>query len=517
MKRFVCYVERAWFAAIMSFAFLVLGAGCAVEPNVGVYSETPRDPMVDWLPAEVYADPGVLRSAGFDKLPPRKCFDVQFPPANEPDGCSRRLVTMDNTGTPFDTSSTEPALSRNGTLVAFTKLPPSDEASQKRQVHAAILRKYIASHMSISINNEGELGDGDSFEPSVDGSGQYVAFTSYAQNLTADPPHGYAAIFVRDLGEETTTLVSRAVSDSAMPNGNSFRPLISSGGRYVIFLSSASNLVDGDTNDRIDLFMRDRMLGTTERLSVDENGDELSLDAFPAAGISDTGRYVVFSHPSALTEDAVFPASMPAEQRVEAYRLDRVQGELSLLSRRAGGAPALGAYAAALSADGNRALLYVGSVESLLGLSKSEGTPGTVMANMDEAQVEFGRVYIGSGVPRGMSANGQQVVFTSTGTDHGPSVQLLETERSTSNAYVRHRDLFETRLLTANRFGVPGVIHNYIFPGVREQDWVSVVVNGDGNRFAFSSIQYGLVDYPELVCRGDRLRMIYVVTCGHDM
>ena len=83
--------------------------------------------------------------------------------------------------------------------------------------------------------------------------------------------NGAVDVFVRDRRLGTTRRVSVS-STGAQGNGRSFDPAISSAGRYVAFGSDASNLVPGDTNGAVDVFVRDRELGTTRRVSVSSTG-----------------------------------------------------------------------------------------------------------------------------------------------------------------------------------------------------------------------------------------------------
>src|SRR4051794_331352 len=76
-------------------------------------------------------------------------------------------------------------------------------------------------------------------------------------------------------------------------NDNSFYPVMSADARYVAFLSKATNLVPGDTNHRADVFVRDRKLGTTERVSVSADGTKGDDDS-AGATITPDGRHVAF-------------------------------------------------------------------------------------------------------------------------------------------------------------------------------------------------------------------------------
>ncbi len=138
----------------------------------------------------------------------------------------------------------------------------------------------------------GNMGNNDSYEPSISSDGRYVAFWSEANNLVAGDNNGYTDIFVRDTQTGVTTRVS---TDSSGNEGNrgSLNPSISSGGRYVAFRSVASNLVTDDTNGENDIFVKDTQTGVTTRVSTDSSGNEAEYDSYDPS-ISSNGRYVAF-------------------------------------------------------------------------------------------------------------------------------------------------------------------------------------------------------------------------------
>src|SRR5438093_3374390 len=84
-------------------------------------------------------------------------------------------------------------------------------------------------------------------------------------------------------------------SDEVQATGRSLYPEISDDGRYVVFASDASNLVRRDRNSVWDVFLRDRQLGTTERISVSSSGAEANGDSAGSPAISADGRFVVFA------------------------------------------------------------------------------------------------------------------------------------------------------------------------------------------------------------------------------
>ena len=131
----------------------------------------------------------------------------------------------------------------------------------------------------VSVSSAGVQGNNDSYDPSISADGRYVAFESDASNLVSGDSNGYLDVFVRDRKLHKTFRVS---VDSAGVQGNndSYDPSISADGRYVAFASLASNLVAGDSNGFADVFVRDRKLHKTALVSVDSAGVQGNSDSY---------------------------------------------------------------------------------------------------------------------------------------------------------------------------------------------------------------------------------------------
>jgi hypothetical protein len=144
----------------------------------------------------------------------------------------------------------------------------------------------------VSVSSVGNQGNGLSFSPAISADGRFVVFGSNASNLVDGDTNNSADIFVHD---RQTGITERLSVDSFGNQGNagSSHPSISADGRFVAFQSGASNLVDGDTNNRADVFVHDRQTGTTKRVSVDSLGNQgNSHSTLPA--ISADGSFVAF-------------------------------------------------------------------------------------------------------------------------------------------------------------------------------------------------------------------------------
>ena len=148
------------------------------------------------------------------------------------------------------------------------------------------------STVQISLNTAGSEGNLPSRDAVMSADGRFVAFDSDAWNLVAMDTNGVSDVFVRDTLLNVTTRVS-VDSGGAQGNGASYYPAISADGRYVAFSSAASNLVPGDTNGQIDVFVHDMLTGTTTRVSVSSTGAEAN-GVNGNCSMSSDGRYIAW-------------------------------------------------------------------------------------------------------------------------------------------------------------------------------------------------------------------------------
>jgi Tol biopolymer transport system component len=144
----------------------------------------------------------------------------------------------------------------------------------------------------VSVSSAESEGDGHSHSGTISADGRFVCFVSAASNLVPDDTNFSEDIFVRDLAAGTTERVSVG-SVAEQSNSPSTLASISADGRWVAFISSADNLVAGDTNEELDIFLHDRQTGLTERVST---GDaEQEADAASAGpSVSEDGNLVAF-------------------------------------------------------------------------------------------------------------------------------------------------------------------------------------------------------------------------------
>ena len=188
-----------------------------------------------------------------------------------------------------------PSVSSDGRYVSFDSAATNLVAGDTNVAQDVFLRdRQSGTTERVSVGAGGAEANSNSFSSSVSSDGRYVAFSSYASNLVAGDTNGTMDVFVRDRQAGTTERVSVA-SGGAQADQVCQYPAISADGRYVAFMSGASTLVAGDTNGLIDIFVHDRQSGTTERVSVDSSGAQSNGDSYGAPAISADGRYVAFA------------------------------------------------------------------------------------------------------------------------------------------------------------------------------------------------------------------------------
>lgn len=191
-----------------------------------------------------------------------------------------------------------PAISADGRYVAFLSNVPDFISTPVPQVNTNY-NVYVrdltdATTTLVSQTTAGlPLGTDVTGRPSISADGRFIAYTTAASDVVANDTNGVSDVFVYDQTTKTTTRVS-VDSSAAEADGASSAPVLSSDGHYVAFQSAATNLVAGDTNGQSDVFLRDTVLSTTSRVSVTD-GDTQANGASTAPSISDDGTQVLFT------------------------------------------------------------------------------------------------------------------------------------------------------------------------------------------------------------------------------
>ena len=147
----------------------------------------------------------------------------------------------------------------------------------------------------VSVSSSGQQGNDNSTWPSISADGRYVVFQSSASNLVAGDTNGVEDVFIYDIETGQTERVSIASDGSQGDGASGYYTAISADGNYIAFESVSSNLVSGDTNQKRDVFVHNRQTGETIRVSVASDGTQSNGDSGRyGLSISVDGRYVTF-------------------------------------------------------------------------------------------------------------------------------------------------------------------------------------------------------------------------------
>lgn len=218
--------------------------------------------------------------------------------------------------------SLQPALSADGRMVAFTSrardLLSDDPAAGERGPWPDV---YVWDRDSDSIERVSSTGTGaeprgGSSQAALSADGRLVVYTSSADDIVPGDDNRRSDVLLYDRRSDLTRLIS-ATAAGASGNGHSLHPAISSDGRVIAFVSSASDLVDGDDNETTDIFVHDLVTGVTRRidLSVRDRPFTGGPGRQPSLSLSRDGTVLAFlaraapGMPASLVDERATPIS----------------------------------------------------------------------------------------------------------------------------------------------------------------------------------------------------------------
>jgi len=257
------------------------------------------------------------------------------PPPPPPPSGTTTLISIAPAGSPGNSGSYGPSMSADVRYVAFGSDASDLVAGDSNNRTDVFVRDRPSGGTErVSVANDGTQGDNHSYigalGHSISADGRYVVFASYANNLVSGPQHYYSHVYVHDRIAHATERVSVA-TDGTAGDSYSYSPAISADGRYVVFWSYASNLVAADTNAVTDVFVRDLLAGTTERVSLANGGAQGDKDSRGGV-LSGDGRYVAF------ISDATNLVSGDTNAASDVFVYDRVTQIVERVSISSGGA-----------------------------------------------------------------------------------------------------------------------------------------------------------------------------------
>ncbi|BBH70112.1 hypothetical protein ACTI_67970 [Actinoplanes sp. OR16] len=256
-------------------------------------------------------------------------------------------VSVSTAGSQANEQSVIPAVSDDGNRVAFLSFASDLVPGDTNGFADVFVRdRQAGTTVRVSVSSSGAQGNENANLPHISGDGEHVSFHSAADNMVPGDTNGFDDVFVRDLPAAVTERVSVATGGGEASSSSNSRSSMSDDGRFVGFESYASDLVASDTNGTGDAFVRDRLTGTTERVSVATGGTQ-AADGAGAPTLSDDGRLVAFPSGS--------PDLVAADTNGvnDIFVRDRQAGTTGRVSLTAGGAEANGhSDPAFISGDG---------------------------------------------------------------------------------------------------------------------------------------------------------------------
>jgi Tol biopolymer transport system component len=190
------------------------------------------------------------------------------------------------------------AVSAGGRYVAFVSIASNLVPSDTNNAFDVFVRDRLNGTIErVSVSSGGGQADGPSDYVDISGDGRYVVFHSTASNLVANDTNGKPDIFLHDRQNGATRRVSVS-STGAQGNAASMNPTISRNGEVIAFTSSASTLVPSDANNEADIFVYRIDTGALELASLSSSGRQGhagNLAHADSASLSSDGRYVAFS------------------------------------------------------------------------------------------------------------------------------------------------------------------------------------------------------------------------------
>lgn len=386
-------------------------------------------------------------------------------------------VSVSSSGAQGAGSNYQPAISRNGSTIAFSSTAAlvANDTNGQSDIYVHDLLSHQTTRVSVS--STGVQANGGSGELALSYDGRYVVFGSAATNLVPGDTNGTWDIFVFD--RQTNQISRESISTAGtQANGDSGNPSISGNGRYVVFESAATNLVPADTGGFWDIFLRDRQTGATTRLSVSSGGGQANFNSFNPA-VSSDGRLVAFE--SAANNLVVGDTNA----QWDVFIRDVLTTQTTRASLAPGGSQANGNSGAASLSDDGRWLAYYSSATNLV-TGDTNGVLDIFITDLLSGQTE--RVSTSTTATQSnaqsdsphLSSDGRYVIFESSATNlvSGDTNGALD-------IFLKDRETGTTSRLSVATDGTQGNGDAVAFNGPR--------ISGDGRLAALASSANNLV------------------------
>lgn len=277
-----------------------------------------------------------------------------------------------------------PCTSADGNLIAFQSLasnfvPGGGDTNGAFDIF--VKNMTTGSLQRVSTTATGAQANGQSIEATMSQDGRYVAFESDATNLVAGDTNGTRDVFVKDLLTGKIVCASTTTS-GVLGNGFSHYPVLSPNGRFVGFESDATNFATGDTNGLRDVFVKDLVTGEMTLLTKSYLGGP-ALGGVSLKFVCNEDGRIVAIHSRATN---LVPGDTNGKQ--DLFVIDRLTGEVMLISRNAAGVQANGDnWRPTISADGHRISFESAATNLVSGDTNGDWDGFVVTIDFDESRV----------------------------------------------------------------------------------------------------------------------------------
>jgi Tol biopolymer transport system component len=297
----------------------------------------------------------------------------------------------------------------------------------------------------VSVGTDGCYANGETTFPYTNDDGRYVVFMSFASNLVAGDTNARSDIFLKDMNTGVTTRISLRQNGGQL-GGPSNRPSINGPGNKIVFNSNASNIVVGDTNAQTDCFLYDVSKGAAgiERISLGDNDQQLNGYNFRCDIAGDADAVVWVSDATNVM------TGLPGTPNRAVYVRDLAAGTTELISKTpTGGYPTKTSTRAAISANG-RFVVYQSTASEIIAGDPDTNTDIFRYDRMAGQTVEVSVTSAGTRVAaastRGViSGDGRYVAFVSN------SGKLVSGDRNkTRDVFMRDMTAGTTFLVSVN-------------------------------------------------------------------
>lgn len=275
-------------------------------------------------------------------------------------------ISTDKDGNQSNGNSDSPSFSPDGNKILFISAATNLVSNSTNDGYAVFIKDIIDNSITmVSTSYSGSHPDADCFNPSFSRDGKKVVFSSNASNLISNDTNGYEDIFVKYLSSGFISRVSTS-STGIQANRYSREASFSPNGENVIFTSKASNLVSNDTNAVNDIFIKNLLDQSIIRISTDSNGDEV----FGYGDEDDQGSWDAKFSPDGskvlFSSQAITLVDNDTNYRIDLFLKDIETGEVTILSTNSEGAQAnYDSYEAQFSYDGNK-IVFTSAASNLI-------------------------------------------------------------------------------------------------------------------------------------------------------